>query len=399
MQRQITSTLLVAGMCIGGGTIAIPMVLAKLGIVPSVIITLLVWFLNYYPSLGGMELNLRAERGLSLGTLGKIFSGRSAQIAGEISVKVLSYAALTMYLCGASSIIQKLSEVYFQCEISIAAIETVLAILGVVLLFFPFKIVSQINNVMFVGFVGIFAILLGTMLRFVDYSNMPWIVNPNFKDALSVCPVIFASFGYQLILHTLRDYNGRNATSIKRSIFIGSFMPALVYIIWSATSLNVIFNSNPDFFEQLVSGKIEIGEFVKELAGISSLSNFQVLVWWMSILAILTSYVGVGIGLAESMNMTFENHVKRASVRKSLSALITIAPAYVVAILFPNAFIKILGFAGAIVATIGILIPTYLIFKIGIEKVTYYRELKKGPLIACIIGGLCIVLVEFFINN
>lgn len=97
--------------------------------------------------------------------------------------------------------------------------------------------------------------------------------------------------------------------------------------------------------------------------------------------------------------MTFEKHVKRASVRKSLSALITIAPAYVVAILFPNAFIKILGFAGAIVATIGILIPTYLIFKIGIEKVTYYRELKKGPLIACIIGGLCIVLVEFFMNN
>lgn len=73
MQKQITSTLLVAGMCIGGGTIAIPMVLAKLGIIPSAIITLLVWFLNYYPSLAGMELNLRSERGLSLGALGKVF--------------------------------------------------------------------------------------------------------------------------------------------------------------------------------------------------------------------------------------------------------------------------------------------------------------------------------------
>ena len=51
MQKQITSTLLVAGMCIGGGTIAIPIVLAKLGIIPSAIITLVVWFLNYYPSL------------------------------------------------------------------------------------------------------------------------------------------------------------------------------------------------------------------------------------------------------------------------------------------------------------------------------------------------------------
>lgn len=399
MQKQITSTLLVAGMCIGGGTIAIPMVLAKLGIIPSAIITLLVWFLNYYPSLVGMELNLQAERGLSLGSLGKIFAGRGAQIAGELSIKVLSYAALTMYLCGASSIIKKLLEVYFQCEISIFAIETILAIIGVILLFFSFKIISQINNVMFIGFAGIFAILLGTMLKFVDYGNMPWIVNPNTKDVLSVCPVMFASFGYQLILHTLRDYNGRNAISIKRSIFIGSFVPALVYIVWSATSLNVIFNSNPGFFAQLVIGKIEIGEFVKELAEISSLSNFQVLVWWMSILAILTSYIGVGVGLAESMNMTFENYVKSISARKFLSALITILPAYIVAILLPNAFIKILGFTGAIVATIGILIPAYLIFKIGIEKITYYKELKKWPLIACVVGGFCIVLVEFFMNN
>lgn len=250
-------------------------------------------------------------------------------------------------------------------------IETVVAVMGVILLFFPFKIVSSVNNVMFIGFIGIFIVLLGTMLQFVDYSNMPWIVNPTIKDALSVCPVIFASFGYQLILHTLRDYNGRNAKSIKRSIFIGSFMPAMVYIVWSATALNVISNSNPEFFAQLIAGKIEIGEFVKELANISSLSNFQILVWWMSILAILTSYVGVGVGLAESMNMTFEIRVKSVPVKKILAALTTIAPAYAVAVIVPNAFIKILGFAGAMVATIGILIPTYLIFR---------RELKKDTI-------------------
>lgn len=398
MQKGITSTLLVAGMCIGGGTIAIPMVLAKLGIIPSAIITLLVWFLNYYPSLAGMELNLRSERGLSLGALGRIFSGRGAQIVGEISVKVLSYAALTMYLCGSASILQKLLEVYFQCEIAIEIIETVIAVFGAILFFFPFKIVSSVNNVMFAGFIGIFIVLLGTMLQFVNCSNMPWIVNPTIKDVMSVCPVIFASFGYQLILHTLRDYNGRNAVSIKRSIFIGSFVPALIYIIWPATALNVISNSNPEFFAQLIAGKIEVGNFVKELANISSISNFQVLVWWMSILAILTSYVGVGVGLAESMNMTFEKHVKSVSARKVLSALTVIAPAYLVAVLVPNAFIKILGFVGAMVATIGVLVPTYLIFKAGIEK-RYFKELKKWPLIACAAGAICIVLAEFFLNN
>lgn len=398
MQKQITSTLLVAGMCIGGGTIAIPIVLAKLGIIPSAIITLMVWFLNYYPSLAGMDLNLRSERGMSLGVLGRIFSGKYAQIAGEVSVKVLSYAALTMYLCGSSSILQKLIEAYFQTEIPIEAIETVVAVFGIILLFFPFKTVSKLNNVMFVGFIVIFAILLGGMIKHVNYGSMPWVVAPNAKDCLSVCPVIFASFGYQLILHTLRDYNGCNPKSIRRSIFIGSFAPALVYIVWSATALNVISCSNPEFFSQLIAGKIEIGEFVKELANISSISNFQVLVWWMSILAILTSYVGVGVGLAESMNMTFETRIGGEEKLKSVSAIATILPAYFVAVLIPNAFIKILGFAGAMVATIGILIPTYLILKAGIER-SYYKELKKWALLACVIGGIVIIGAEFVFNN
>lgn len=397
MQKQITSTLLVAGMCIGGGTIAIPMVLAKLGIIPVVLITLLVWFLNYYPSLAGMELNLRSERGLSLGSLGKKFSGRGAQIAGEVSVKVLSYAALTMYLCGAASIIQKLIENCFHCEISMLFIETILALAGVILLFFPFKIVSSANNVMFSGFVIIFAVLLGVIIRFTDYTNMPWLVKPTTKDILLACPILFFSFGYQLILHTLRDYCGRDFLNIRKSIFIGSLIPALVYMVWSATSLGAIFNSNPDFFAQMISGKIEVGEFVKELANISSFSSFQILVWCMSILAILTSYVGVGVGLAESLNLSFEKYVSSTFKRKILSSVTTIAPPYIAASLYPNAFIKILGFSGIMVVAIGVLIPTYLILKIGIGNKSYYKELKKWALLVCAAGGICITLIEFFL--
>lgn len=396
MNKQMTPTLLVAGMCIGGGTIAIPMVFAKLGIIPSVFITLVVWFLNYYPSLGGMELNLRSERGLSLGELGKKFSGRGAQLVGEVCVKVLSYAAMTMYLCGSSSIIHKLIATCLNIEISIFAIESIIAGIGAVLMFFPFKVISSINNVMFMGFTIIFLLLLSIMLRFTDFSCLPWIVQPTIKDILSVCSVIFASFGYQLILHTLRDYCGRDASAIKRSLFVGSFIPAIVYIIWSATALGVIYRVNPAFYAQLMEGSIDVGEFVKELTYISSFPGFQILVWCMSILAILTSFVGVGIGLAESLNLTLEKHIACLHTRKIVAALATITPAYLVAVFYPNAFLKVLGFVGAMVAAIGTIIPTYLLFKIGIGSKPYYRELKKWALWLCIFGGFGIMMIEFF---
>lgn len=399
MDKQITSALLVAGTCIGGGTIALPIVLAKIGIIPSVLVTLFIWLLNYYPSLMGMELNLRSDRGLSLGSLGNLFSGRGIQIVGELSVKLFSYAALTMHLCGTSSIIQRLLEKYLQCEISTFAIETFMAIAGIILLSFPFKIISSVNNVMFTGFICVFGILLITMFRFLDFGNMPWFLTPTAKDILSMCPVIFASYGHQLVLHAIRDYCGRDAAIIKQGILTGSMIPTIVYMMWPIASLGIIFSMNPEFFVQMTSGKIEVGVFIRELSNISSLPSFQLLVWLMAILAILTSYVGVGIGLAESMNFSLEDHIKSTGFRKLLAAISTIVPAYAVAVIVPDAFVKILGFLGAILVVIGILIPAYLIFKIGIGDKPYYKELKKWPIIISVICGLIIMFAEIFLNN
>lgn len=76
MQKQIGAIALVAGICIGSGMIALPMTLAKLGIIQSVI--LITWIVVYYTSLITIELNLHANNSLSLGALAKRFSGLTA---------------------------------------------------------------------------------------------------------------------------------------------------------------------------------------------------------------------------------------------------------------------------------------------------------------------------------
>lgn len=108
MQKLIGSILLISGTCIGSGMIALPMVLAKLGIIPSIILMFIIWFIMYYTSLINLELNLQAGKGLTLGTLGKYFSGHTAQIIGTVSLKLLSYALLAVFIYGGSSILQKL---------------------------------------------------------------------------------------------------------------------------------------------------------------------------------------------------------------------------------------------------------------------------------------------------
>ncbi|MGL5626830.1 MAG: aromatic amino acid transport family protein [Candidatus Rhabdochlamydia sp.] len=70
MHKKMGAILLIAGTCIGSGMIALPLVLAKIGLVPSILIMLLIWFIMHYTSLVNLELNLQANQGLPLGKLG-----------------------------------------------------------------------------------------------------------------------------------------------------------------------------------------------------------------------------------------------------------------------------------------------------------------------------------------
>ena len=321
MQKQITSALLVAGTCIGGGTIALPMALAKLGIVPSLMIMIFVWLLTYYTSLVSVELNLQSERGLSLGMLGKVLGGKIAGIIGEISVKLLCYALMSVYIYGAASIVQKLIEVYWHCNISDVAAESGIAVLTLLMLLCPFKTVSRINNIAFMGFTLIFLMLICVMINFVNCEVIPWAINPSANNIVSVVTIVFTSFGYQVIFHTLRDYCGKNVKILRRAFFYGSVITVIVYMLWIGSALSVIFKSNPEFFAQMIVGKVEVGDFVKELAGISKIPNFQILVWWMSILAIFTSIIGVGLGLEESLELFLKDNVNSEKTRKLMAVL------------------------------------------------------------------------------
>ncbi|WP_041404094.1 aromatic amino acid transport family protein [Rickettsia montanensis] len=73
MQKLIGAILLISGTCIGSGMIALPTVLAKLGIIPSIILMFIIWFIMYYTSLINLELNLQAGKSLTLGYWENIF--------------------------------------------------------------------------------------------------------------------------------------------------------------------------------------------------------------------------------------------------------------------------------------------------------------------------------------
>ena len=392
MEKQIGAILLIAGTCIGSGTIALPMVLAKLGIIPSILLMISMWFLIYYTSLVNLEINLQSGKGRSLGNLGKHFSGKISSLTGTISLKLLSYSLLAVFIYGGSSIIQKL----FGTKYDFRHIASIYSLCAIIILLFPLKLIDYINRILFIGLLSIFGILMIGLVSMIDSNDLPLFAE-RYNDIsawYAIIPIIFTSFGFQVIFHTLTNYCNKDKVTLKTAFFWGSIIPTIIYIIWTCSVLIVIHQENPSFYYHMVSHDIEVGEMVSELSKLAKWPLLQLMIWWISFLAIMTSVLGVGIGLTDSIKTSIKNKIPNDFFSNLTSVLITIIPAYIIAILVPNAFIAVLGFAGMILVIIAILLPIYLLHKANI-KIFNYPELKKKYLLnISIISGIIIVLCE-----
>lgn len=392
MKKQTGSIMLVAGTCIGSGMIALPMTLAKIGIIPSILLMLFTWVLMYFTSLITVELNLQTGKGMALGALGRKFSGKIAEFIGVGSFKILSYALVSVYIYAGSSVIQKLLESSGSQEYSFDNISKLYALAVCLLFLLPIKLIDYVNRFLFVGLMVVIAILIIGLVATINWSNLP-LFSENYSDISAwqvLIPVVFTSFGFQGSCHSFAKYCNLNPKTLKRALLWGSFIPMVVYIIWNSSSLAVVYNDNPQFYNQVVKGEVEVGDLIKELSHIAKWQSMQLLVWWITIFAIVTSVLGVGLGLFDSVKDMLPMK-KEGVLRNILASILTILPAYLVAILVPNAFISVLGFAGMILAIIAIILPIYLFYKAKITKLNY-SILKSRYLIVftAIIGTLII---------
>ena len=392
MNKKIGSILLVSGTCIGSGMIALPMVLGKLGIIPSIVLMLLTWLLTYYTSLISLELNLQAGKGMSLGALGAHFSGMISGSLGHGAIKLLSYSLLAVFIYGASSIVQEMTA----HKITLFTAESICALLSIVMLLLPIKMIDYLNRILFISLLAIVFVLLLGLASTINWQHIPLysVQYTDFHAWKSVIPVVFTSFGFQMTCPTLIDYCNKDQNVLKKAFLWGSAIPAIVYITWTCIILSAIYTHNPEFYSKMVSGHAEVGDLVHHLSRITEWKSLQVFIWCVSLLAIVTSIIGVGRGLYDNLYPYLKRNMTSSQSLNLCTAILTIVPAYLVAAVVPNAFTLVLGFAGMILAFIAIILPIYLVLTINHTKM-YCKELNNNFWIyASLLAGFVIILSE-----
>ena len=384
MKKQLGAVALLAGTAIGSGMLSVPLVLARYGLWFSCLLTIAFIWVAYFSSIIRAELNIYSRADYALKDVGLHYSGMVAAQIGSISLKLLSYSLIAAYLHGLASLIKVVWDV--DARFIIIAVASV----TMILLYFSNHLIEKINKVLFIILISAFILVtLGLLIKSgITEAKIPEAQKLTVNSFALALPIVFTSFGFQGSLHSLTKFVNNDRKIIKKACLFGSVIPAIVYIIWICSTILIVYTGNPVLFVQMVEGNVEISEMVMCISHISEIPHLKMMFWFISLLAISTSIIGVGIAVFDEWN------IKRG---KAISSAITIVPSALVAIFVPNAFIKILGVSGMILVILAIFLPVFLYQKMLQQNTAItVSKLKICGLIAITLIGVVIFIAGLF---
>ncbi|MDR3273894.1 MAG: hypothetical protein LBS87_00975, partial [Puniceicoccales bacterium] len=304
MKKTLNAIFLLSGTAIGSGMLSLPIVLAKIGVVPIIFIMLLFCALTYFSALVRVELNLQSDKDNTLGKVGLIFSGPKVAWMGDVSLKILMFSLLAAYLYGLSSIIKSI----FLENIALTNVVVAVSALLFLLMVSSPQILLNLNKWTIVALITMVTAVVAMMASHFKLESVVWFTRKatNFGTLTAILPKIYTSFGFQGSIHSLTKMCNNDIKLIKTACLWGSIIPATVYIIWTGSVICLLSAKFPDSLATLMSGGIEVSELVTMLTMTCNWKFVKTLLLAVSLTAITTSIFGVGLCLKDDFNTFFK---------------------------------------------------------------------------------------------
>jgi len=356
MSRLIGAILLICGTTIGAGILALPVATGRAGFVPSIFTMLFCWAYLAYAAFCILEVNL------SLPSKGNIISMASATLGkwgkwvSWSAYLFLLYALNTAYIAVSTSIFQNVLEKITGLSIvKILCVLPLLAIFGL-LLRQGMKVIDTVNRLFMIGLGVCFLLLLGFSIPRVSGEGLTAFDMSLMLPSLSV---VLTAFGYHIIIPSLVTYLHGNVKELKLSIWIGSFIPLIVYIVWQVAILGIVPVNGPwsieDAYQKGMSG-------TDLLIQLSNHSWVPYIAEGFAFFVIITSFLGVSVSLFDFLADGL--HIEKKAEGKWKLLFFTFVPPLYFALSYPRVFFSALEYAGAFgVVILLALIPGCMVYR------------------------------------
>ena len=391
MNKTVGSTLLVAGTMIGAGMLAMPLTSAGIGFGFTLVLLLGLWALLTFSALLFVELYQTAESDAGIGTLAEQYFGKAGRIIATAVLIIFLYALIAAYISGGGSLLKDLLPESFGDKVSILLFTVIFGSFIVI----GTHSVDKINRVLFFAMLAAFAVVLSLMLPEIKFDNLMATPIDN-ALIISASPVFFTAFGFHGSIPSLNKYLGGNVKALRISILAGSAITLCAYILWQMSTHGLLTQNE---FLQILKEDATLNGLVKATLAITGSNIIAGAVKLFSTLALVTSFLGVGLGLLECIEDLLKRSFNISAGRISLG-LMTFIPPLVFALFYPEGFILALGYAGQMFAFYAVVLPVSLVWKARRSHTNLPYKVWGGnmTLIIVLVLGVIITSIPFAIR-
>jgi tyrosine-specific transport protein len=386
--KILGSILLIVGTTIGAGMLALPIATAQLGFVGSLVFLFICWFTMTACAFLLLEVNLHMPANSNLVTMARSTIGPVGQIIAWISFLLLLYSLLSAYISGGSGLVQYIFAA-MNIEVSAPTTAILFTVLFGMVVYLGIHVVDYVNRgLMFAKLLG-YALLMILLMPFVTPSYLAS-GDISALTTSGALMVTVTSFGYSLIVPSLRIYLASDVKKLKKTIFIGSLIPLICYVIWDIAIIGVIPLQGPNGLLEVLHAPNSTHALVANLSLVASSPLVMLLIKLFTSVCVLTSFLGVALCLTDFLADGFE--LEKVGFNRVIIQVATFLPPLIIVLVYPNAFIRALEYAGIYSVILLILLPAWMAYR-GRQK--FHGEGFKVP------GGnpLLLSLIAFAVGS
>lgn len=393
--KTLGSALIIAGTSIGAGMLAMPLTSAGIGFGYTVFLLVGLWAILSYSGLLFVEVYQTAEYlDDGVATLAEKYFGVLGRALATFSLLILLYALSAAYITGGGSLLAGLPTAFggepLELKTAILLFTLVLGSFVVI----GTKGVDGATRMLFIGKLIAFAFVLFMMLPKVKVDNL--LALPlDYAFVISAAPIFFTSFGFHIIMGSVNKYLDGSVAKFRRAILIGTSIPLVAYLVWQLSTHGVLSQNE---FVQILKADPTLNGLVNATREITGSNIMGEIVRIFSSLALITSFLGVMLGVFEGLGDLF----KRYSLPKNRLVLSVAAflPPLAFALFYPEGFIKALGYAGLLCAFYCLILPIGLAWRTRVTHPNLPYRVAGGylTLILALLVGLLIMAIPFLIQ-
>ncbi|EKO3972554.1 amino acid permease [Vibrio fluvialis] len=389
--KLLGSTLIIAGTTIGAGMLALPLASAGIGFSTSLMIMLALWALMAFTALLMVEIHQYADKDATLHTLAKQILGNKGKWIATFAMLFLFYALCAAYIAGGGAQFTNRISEFTGLEVSGPTGTLIFTLIVAAVVTIGTGTVDRVNRLLFAGKMVAMVMVLTFLAPNVSQS---YLLSMPLGQGLIVAsiPVIFTSFGFHGSIPAIVNYLDGHTPSLRKAIIVGSAIPLVIYVFWQVVTLGVV--SQPDLVDNA-----GLSALIGTLSQTVHQSNLGHVIGIFADLALLTSFLGVSLGLFEFMGDTIRK--KDGNMNRIVASLVTFTPPLMFALFYPQGFIMALGYAAIALAVLAIFLPLVMVARVRRQANNndYYQVMGGTPALAITgVVGILIVGAQLLIT-